>query len=111
MGWRSLGSQYGNTDQGLDIAQPKAEKLQDICITTQQEQHAIVEAAVTNIAEVILDEQVAQAVFMADEDSTTVWKPGGLREQNSLLMLRKYEEDLLESQDIIPVLAEGLKKP
>ena len=48
---------------------------------------------------------------MADEDSTTVWKPGGFGQQKSLLMLRKYEEDLLESQDTIPVLEEGLKKP
>ena len=76
----------------------------------QQEELVAGEVLVANVTEAVPDEQVVQAVLMADEDSTTVWESGGGTRLQTPLMLHDYEEDLLK-KDVTPLSAEGLQEP
>ena len=75
-----------------------------------QEELVAGEVLVAYVTEAVPDEQVVQAVLMADEDSTTVWESGGGTRLQTPLMLHDYEEDLLK-KDVTPLSAEGLQEP
>ena len=78
----------------------------------QEEEELEVAALLVHLAtEVAVVEDLQQDVVLPDIDSTTVWKPGGNTPSYSLLMLRDYEEELLDAMEKAPVATEGLQKP